>query len=151
MDRSGKLGIVMNRDEQTHRALHVWDRQATAQFAPFLLRVALGLIFFVHGLIKFGHLANSVAGFVKIGIPLPGFAAPAIALLEVLGGLILIFGLGWATRIFALLLAIEMLVAILFVKLHAGFVGGYEYEVLLLAALVALVLTGPGRLALVHE
>lgn len=151
MYRGGKIGVIMNSDEQTHMATVVWNRQAASQFAPLLLRVVVGFIFLVHGLIKFAHMANSVAGFTKIGVPLPGFAAPAIAVLEVVGGVALILGLGLATRVLAFLLAIEMLVAILLVKLHLGFVGGYEYEVLLLATLLALVFSGSGRWALMRE
>jgi putative oxidoreductase len=141
----------VDRNENTRSAMHTWNSQAASQFAPCVLRLVLGLIFLVHGLIKFAHMANSIASFAKIGVPLPGLAAPVIAILEVLGGLVLILGLGWATRVVAFLLAIEMLVAILLVKLRSGFVGGYEYELLLLAALLALVFSGPGRWALMRE
>ncbi|MEO7021042.1 MAG: DoxX family protein [Ktedonobacteraceae bacterium] len=131
--------------------MNIWNRQTTAQMAPFVLRLVLGLIFLAHGLSKFAHLAGTIATFTKIGVPLPGFAGPTIALLEVLGGLALILGLGLATRILAFLLAIDMLCAILLAKRSSGFVGGYEFELLLLAALLALVFSGPGRLALMRE
>ncbi len=131
--------------------MNIWNRQITAQIAPFVLRLVLGLIFLAHGLNKFAHLAGTIATFTKINVPLPGFAGPAIAGLEVFGGLALILGLGLATRILALLLAIDMLCAILLAKRSSGFVGGYEFELLLLAALLALVFSGPGRLALMRE
>ncbi|MGH2507115.1 MAG: DoxX family protein [Ktedonobacteraceae bacterium] len=151
MYKSGKMGIVMHGDERTGLAAHTWNRWVAAQFAPLVLRLVLGLIFLVHGLSKFTHMASSVAAFTKIGMPLPSFTVLAIAVLEVFGGLVIILGLSWITRVLAFLLALEMLVAILFVKLKAGLVGGYEFELVLLAALLALVFSGPGRLALWHE
>ena len=61
---------------------------------------------------------------------------------EILGGLALILGLG--TRLAAALLAIDMVVAVLAVRLAAGFVGGYEFELTLLAASLSLALLGGG-------
>lgn len=131
--------------------MRVLSGQTASELAPFLLRLALGLIFLVHGLMKFFHMAGSIATFTKLGIPLPVLAVPAIAVLETLGGIVLLLGLGKATRVLALLLAIEMLGAFLVAKRTAGFVGGYEFEFLLFAALLALVLSGQGRPALVRE
>ncbi len=131
--------------------MHFLSRQTTSELAPFVLRLALGCIFFVHGLLKFLHMAGAIASFTKIGVPLPGVAAPAIALLEILGGIVLILGPALAMRVLALLLAIEMLVAIVLAKRSLGFVGGYEFEVILFAALLALVLSGPGRPALTRR
>lgn len=124
------------------------SRPTTSELAPFVLRLALGFIFLVHGLLKFLHMAGAIASFTKLGVPLPVVAAPAIAVLEILGGIVLLLGPNVAMRTLALLLAIEMFVAILLAKRNTGFVGGYEYEVILFAALLALVLGGPGRPAL---
>ena len=63
----------------------------------------------------------------------------------------MILGLGLGTRVLAVLLAIDMVFAIVMVKLQAGLVGGYEYELVLLAGLVAIALNGAGQLALVRE
>ena len=131
--------------------MHFLSGRTAAELAPFLLRLALGLIFLVHGLMKFLHMAESVATFTKIGIPLPGLAVPVIGGLETLGGIVLLLGFGRVTRLLALLLALEMLGALLFVKRSAGFVGGYEFELLLFAALLTLVLSGQGHPALVQE
>ncbi|MGH2479617.1 MAG: DoxX family protein [Ktedonobacteraceae bacterium] len=131
--------------------MNVLTRQTTSELAPFVLRLALGLIFLVHGLLKFLHMAGAVTTFTKIGVPLPDVAVPAIAVLEILGGIVLILGPDLAMRVLALLLAIEMLVAILLAERGSGFVGGYEFEVILLAALLALVLSGPGRPALTRK
>lgn len=152
MYKDGKTDLIMHEYGKMGRVTNLlMSRQMTAQLAPFVLRLVVGVIFLVHGLSKVAHVASTVAGFTRLGVPLPGLAGPAIALLEVLGGLVLILGLGVVTRILALLLAIEMLYAILLVKLHAGLVGGYEFELLLLAASLALVFSGPGYLSIVRE
>lgn len=51
------------------------------------------------------------------------------------------------TRIAAALLIIDMIGAIMLVKLPDGFVGGYEFESLLIAISISLLLTGPGRVS----
>jgi putative oxidoreductase len=108
------------------------------------LRLAVGLTFVVHGAQKlFVFGLGGAAGFMaKVGIPLPSVAAVVVTAVEVLGGLALILGLG--TRLAAALLAFEMFVAILTVRLKMGFVGGYEFELTLLAASLSLVLLGAG-------
>ena len=122
-----------------------------SQIAALVLRLVLGAIFVVHGVMKFLQMAGMVQFFAKIGIPLPDIAVPAVALIEVIGGLALILGLGLGTRILAVLLAIDMVFAIGMVKLQAGLVGGYEYELVLIAGLIAIALNGAGQLALVRK
>src|SRR3989475_11883711 len=89
-------------------------------------RLVVGLVFIVHGgqkLFVFG--VGGAAGFMaKVGIPWPFLAAVVVIAVEILGGLALILGLG--TRLAAALLAIDMVVAVLAVRLAAGFVGGHE-------------------------
>ena len=121
-----------------------------ADLGLLLLRLATGLVFVMHGYQKF--FVNTVAGtaqfFAGIGVPLPGVAAPLIAGVELIGGLLLILGL--FPRIVGTLLAVNMLVAILLVHVKGGFFNpnGVEFPLLLLAASAALALTGAGRYAL---
>ncbi len=82
----------------------------------------------------------------RVGIPLPSVAAVVVTAVELLGALALLLGLG--TRVAAALLAIDMLVAILAVRLSAGFLGGYEYELTLLGAAASLAFLGAGPLSL---
>src|SRR3989304_7329241 len=90
-----------------------------AGLGPLILRVALGIIFLVHGRFKLQPTARQgvvqVAGWLKqIGVPLPLLAAWGVVLLETVGALLLILGLG--TRILGILFAAEMLVVIVVVK-----------------------------------
>ena len=115
-----------------------------------VLRIVLGIIFLAHGsqkLFVFG-LGGVTGAFTRMGVPLATVTAPLVAAVEFLGGLVLIVGL--FTRVAALLLAIDMLGAILLVKLKGGFFGGngFEYELSLLAASAALTFAGPGAFAL---
>ncbi len=112
-----------------------------------LLRVALGLIFFSHGYPKLAHSAAGMqAFFVQHG--LPGYFVYMSGVLEVFGGILLVLGL--FTRAAALLLAIEMGVAIW--KVHSG--GGYlaihnyEFPLAILTASFALATVGAGAVSL---
>src|SRR5712692_1423167 len=123
-----------------------------------VLRVALGITFLPHGWMKLnpnGPMkgpAGFAAGLKQMGVPLSGVFAWVVALLETVGAGLLILGLG--TRILALALAIDMLVAIVLVKRgmqKVGFMdakGGWEFEFVLLAQALALVFTGAGSIAL---
>ncbi|WP_018394442.1 MULTISPECIES: DoxX family protein [Bacillaceae] len=110
------------------------------QIGTVILRVILGLIFFIHGLVKFqGGIGNTVGFFDSVGIP--GFMAYIVGGIELIGGIAMMIGLG--TQIIAVLFAIILLGAIFTVKLSAGFLnGGYELDLMLLAVSIHLVLTG---------
>jgi putative oxidoreductase len=77
---------------------------------------------------------------------LPPELAVIIGLLEFIGGLAILLGI--FTRIAAILLAINMIGAILLVKLSKGFIGGFELDLLYLAIMISLILTGPGSISI---
>jgi putative oxidoreductase len=108
-----------------------------------LLRIAVGTIFMLHGKQKlFGMgFAGVTDAFSHMGVPMPGVMGPFVGLLEFFGGIALILGL--LTRVFALGFAIDMLVAILLVKLQSGF-SHYELEFLLCMSSAALLFMGGG-------
>src|SRR6476646_5392610 len=80
-----------------------------------LLRLMAGAVFFSEGILKFVYTNQGVGRFTKLGIPFPEVTANCIAVLEIVGGLALIFGL--ATRVFSFLFIAEMIVAILSTKI----------------------------------
>jgi putative oxidoreductase len=114
---------------------------------PLLLRLAVGIIFILHGISKLGALDKTASFFAGIGIPAAGFAAGLVAVVELGGGILLILGL--FTRQASLLLAIVMIVAILTVKLKMGF-PAMDIDVVLLAGSLSLLFTGPGKYSLMH-
>ena len=114
-----------------------------------LVRIITGVIFIAHGYMKFFvmGIAGTTGFFSQVGVPAPSLMAPFVATLEVAGGIALVIGL--LTRLAALGLAIDMLVAILLVRLKGGFFApnGAEFEILLCVACVALVIAGAGALS----
>ena len=107
------------------------------------IRIVAGITFVAHGLPKFENIAGTQGFFGSIGLP-PELALP-VGLLEVIGGIFLLVGV--VTRISAALFIIDMIGAIVLVRLPDGFVGGFELESLLIAISVSLLITGPGRIS----
>ncbi len=125
--------------------------RAAAGWGILPIRLVIGLVFAMHGgqkLFVYGASGTAMA-MQHMGIPLPVVAAWVAIIVEFLGGLAIFFGV-WA-RWPAWLLAIEMLIVILFVKLHSGFFSprGIELELTLLAGAltIAMLGTGPASLA----
>jgi putative oxidoreductase len=124
-----------------------------ATTAVTVLRVLAGFIFAAHGWQKFSQftIAGTQASFAQMGVPAADLAAPVVATLELAGGIALILGV--LTRVFAALLALDMLGALFLVHAPAGiFVadGGYELVLILAAAAIAIAFFGPGRFSADH-
>lgn len=115
-----------------------------------IVRVVVGAIFVAHGAQKVFSLGigGTIALLTRLGIPLPTIAGPVVAAVELGCGILLVLGL--LTRLGALGLALDMIGAMLFVNMKGGFFSppGVEYPLALLAACVALVLSGSGRWAI---
>jgi len=115
-----------------------------------ILRVVLGMSFFIHGLVKFqGGIENTVGWFDSIG--LPGVLAYVVATVEMVGGIALVIGLG--SRVVATLLSLLMVGAIFKAKLAGGFLGngqsvGYELDLAFLAIAVFIAINGSKLFAL---
>lgn len=119
--------------------------------APLVLRVAVGLVFVMHGWQKLTIMGvGGVEGMLNaLGFPIPGIFAPILIAAELVGGAFLIFGLytHWAAKILTVVAA----VALVAVHLKNGFflaTGGYEFILLILATVVSILITGPGKYSL---
>jgi putative oxidoreductase len=116
-------------------------------FGLLALRIALGIIFFAHGYPKVAHLGGGMQEFfMQHG--LPGYFVYISGTLEVFGGMLLVLGL--FARPVALLLAIEMSVAIWKVHSSKGYLAVHEYELPLALAVAcfALATVGAGAFSL---
>lgn len=120
-----------------------------------LLRVVLGATIAAHGAQKLfgwfgGYGIEGVGGFLgSMGFRPARTQAALAGLSELGGGLLLVLGL--LTPLGAAAVAGVMLVAIATVHLPKGFfndAGGYEFNLLILAAAITLAITGPGELSL---
>ncbi|SFH54407.1 DoxX family protein [Pisciglobus halotolerans] len=123
--------------------------------ALLLLRCVVGFTFFGHGTQKlwgwFGGegLKKTTELFRTLNIQPARLMASVSALAEVLSGLF--FMLGFLTNLSAGVIVVTMLVAILTVSGKKGYwspEGGAEYNVLIIAVCIAVILTGPGTYAL---
>ena len=109
------------------------------------MRVTVGVIFIVHGFSKFG---NPGFGDWISSLGIPAEMQIPIALAEFIPGIFLIIGV--LTRISASLISIVMLGAIFLVKGASSLTGdyGYEFDLILLAACLVVIVAGPGRVSL---
>jgi putative oxidoreductase len=83
--------------------------------AVLLIRVFVGYFFFETGWAKVGNLEAMAERFVGWGIPFPAFSAALSGYTELVGGALLVLGL--ATRLAAIPLFINMVVAIAVVNI----------------------------------
>jgi putative oxidoreductase len=121
---------------------------AFRDYAPLVLRLGLGIIFFYHGSQKllgiFGGpgLSGFAAGLEKMGFSPPMLWAVLAAVAEFLGGIFV--ALGFLTRWAAAGLVVVMLVAIF--KAHAGDpFSQVEFALACLTMALALFFTGGGK------
>ncbi len=104
-------------------------------------------MFGAYGYTKWAGGMSELAGLLMtVHLPVPDFAARAVAMLEVGGAALLVLGV--ATRLVGALLAIEMAVAIATVVRPHGFVGGYAFELTLLTVALSLTVAGGGAFSL---
>jgi putative oxidoreductase len=116
-----------------------------------LLRLTLGVLFLLHGIAK---ITGGIAGIEKMVVAagLPGFFAYGVFIGEVLAPILLI--LGFYSRISAVIIAINMVVAIALAHAKDLFVigpqGGWALELqgMFLFTAIAIALIGPGRLSI---
>ena len=129
-------------------------RRTNAPRATILIRQLVGGVFLAEGIQKFFFpAALGVGRLVKIGIPAPQFFAPFVGVVEIVCGTLLI--IGFITRLAAILLLIDISVAIATTKIpmlsRAGFwstVHEARTDYCMLLGLVFLLLVGSGPLSI---
>lgn len=95
-----------------------------APAAVLLIRLVVGAVLVSEGLQKFLFPADlGVGRFQQIGIPLPDVLAPFVGMVETVGGLLLLLGL--LTRLAAIPLIVDMLVAMATTKMPILFKEGF--------------------------
>ncbi len=112
----------------------------------FGIRAAIAVIFIVNASGKFnpGFAEWLVSNGIPVEMQIP------IALAELVSGTFLLVGV--LTRISASLLSIIMLGAIFYIKKASNLTGegGYQIDLILLAACLAIIAIGPGRVSVSH-
>jgi putative oxidoreductase len=118
-----------------------------------LLRMAIGGVMLAHGLQKFGFLGgpglDGITDFFgNLGFRPARAWAPLVAVVEAVGGVLLILGL--LTPVAGLLIAADLLVAIVVVHWPRFWAqdGGLEFPLPIAAGALALALVGPGAWSL---
>ena len=124
-----------------------------AAYAALLLRVALGVMFIAHALLKYlvFTLPGTAQFFASVG--LPGFLGYATFAVELVGGVMLIAG--YKTRIVSLVL-LPVLLGATWVHSGNGWLftspkGGWEYPAFWTVTLVVQALLGDGAFALARS
>jgi putative oxidoreductase len=131
-----------------------WLLDNRAPRAVWLIRLLVGFVFVSEGIQKFLFAdALGVGRFVKIGIPAPTVMAPFVGVVEIVCGLLVAVGL--LTRLAAIPLVIDMLVAIASTKLPILQKSGFwamaheaRTDLSMLSCCVFLLLLGSGELSL---
>lgn len=132
----------------------VWNKVVAGEFRDaglLAVRLAVGAGFLGHGLVKlFKMHASGVAGMLShtFFAPAAPFFAWILIIVEILGGLALILGL--FPRIAGALLVVDMFFAIVLMRIHGPYVGGWELEASFLSVALLMLLNGPGRWSLEH-
>lgn len=130
-------------------------KESSANASTFFIRLAVGLIFFTQGILKFIDPKMGVERFTRIGFPHPYFTAHFVGTFEIVCGVLVLFGL--FTRLAAVPLLIIISTAIATTKIpelsHAnqGFwfmVSDARTDFAMFCSLIFLIATGPGRLSL---
>jgi putative oxidoreductase len=135
------------------RTLSLSPMNRLAEFAPLIVRIVAGIIMAAHGFQKLQAGPGNFGGFLaQLGVPLPTLMGYVVTLVELLGGILLIVGL--FSRLAALLLTIDLVAAIVLVKVNVGLIAppqqgaGAELDLALIAGFLVILFAGPGSVSL---
>jgi putative oxidoreductase len=106
---TGRIGMTLSPKWNTTRGI-------------IFIRLAVGLIFFTQGVLKYSDPKMGIDRFNRIGFPHPGFAAHFVGAFEIICGLLVLIGV--VTRIAAIPLLVIICTAIATTKIpelrHSG-------------------------------
>jgi len=111
------------------------------------LRASIGAIFIVHSLKKFDPSWQEWL----IGIGMPPELQLPIALVEFIGGVLLVVGV--LTRVTSSIFSVILLGAIFHIRWENGFFvsqGGWEWDLVMLAVVLSIIAAGPGKISISH-
>ncbi len=129
------------------RALFGTSQHRTARGALVALRVLAGLTFIATGPSKVAHPAAEMQQFMTFGLDDTGLALVLfVGVVEAVGGALLLLGL--LTRVAAVALAVDMVVAICTAGVHVGGPVHLLLAPLLLLVMLLLIVFGPGGLSI---
>jgi len=111
-----------------------------------VLRLGIGLVFVVTGWTKITNMESTIGFFASLG--LVAFWAYLVAVVELLGGIVVLLGVGIYTRLAAKLLAFIMLVVIYLFRDNFSM---NMAPVILFFSALALMFTGSGRYSILRE
>ena len=135
--------------------LRFFTQPAAGSASLLLIRLAVGLIFFTQGILKFTDPNMGVARFTRIGFPHPNFTAHFVGSFEIVCSALLLLGL-W-TRLSSIPLLIVICTAIATTKLpelarpNQGFwfmVSDARTDFAMFCSLIFLILEGGGAWSL---
>ncbi|GAA1346823.1 DoxX family protein [Catellatospora bangladeshensis] len=108
--------------------------------AALIGRIGVGVVFLAHGWQKVTEwgLDGTARAFEGMGVPLPTASAWFAAIVELVGGALLIAGA--ALPVVGVLLALDMLGALIIVHLPNGLLGQGGYELVLVLGVAAIAL-----------
>lgn len=127
------------------------DRPAVRDGALLFLRLVIGAVFVAHGWDKIflTGVPETAAQFAEMGIPQAQMTVWLVAIVEIIAGALLILGL--LGPFVAGVLIVEMFAVLWFVHINNGLFisdGGFEYALVMIAALSIVVTFGSGRASL---
>jgi putative oxidoreductase len=123
---------------------------SSVDLPSLILRVAVGTVFIIHGYPKLTRAQRQQGGAWLKTVGMPAAMVPLGGIVEFFGGLALVLGL--LTPIVAVLSSLWMLSTTWFSisKVKKKYAGGYEIDVTLLLAALALALLGSGIYSIDH-
>lgn len=117
------------------------------ELGPFFLRIGLGLLFIVPGIMKLMNPSMIIGMLGSMGFPLPAVFGWIVILAEVLGSIALFAGFKVKYVVWPLIIILIVATSIVYLPDLAKNAGQVLFHLLGIFGLISLYLTGPGAFA----